>query len=288
MIQCWTMTFENVRNQTGIASFCDPDVARQFVSSSRWISAGSGKSEEGPGEPHPDDTLAGFGLSYTILDRAIMLQSMESISHSFQLSVSDLLYLHQEYQGAPRYSNFSPSERIVCLLRLGDREGAFDEFSTDLLTPVASHRGPRLPGETTVHVSEIEQSQTKGNEIWKYVRNLLGGDCDEAEGGLDRTTGLISDRGAGGSEFLEHAQTTWRAHRATKGSIAQISARMGVWKNCDPLISICALLNSNQPDGKHAHRNIMERSRNIAGMIPDEHCSSGPIGLRNPVIPIPL
>ena len=284
VIQCWTMTFENLRKQTGIASFCDPDVARQFVSSSRWISAGSGNSE-GPGEPHPDDTLAGFGLSYAILDRAIMLQSMESISHSFQVSVSNLLYLHQEYQGAPRYSNFSPSERIVSQLRLGDREGAFDEFSTDPLDPSRlSSWTQMVRGKLPFTVSEMKAISDHGEvEIWKYVRNLLGGDCDEAERAA--IIELLGSSAIGEGEVQSFLETCPDYMSGSPGDNEVDSLRSlpgwGSGRNYDRLISVCALLNSNQPDGKHAHRNIMERSRNIAGMIPDEHCSeSGPIGLR--------
>ena len=141
-----------------------------------------------------------------------------------------------------------------------------------------------MRGKLPFTVSEMRAISDQGEvEIWKYVRNLLGGDCDEAERAA--MIELLGSSAIGEREVQSFLETCpdYMAGSPSDKEVDSLRSLPG-WgsgKNYDPLISICALLNSNQPDGKHAHRNIMERSRNIAGMIPDEHCSeSGPIGLR--------
>ena len=279
-IQCWAMTLGTARNQTGIASFCDPMVARQFVSSQRWITASSATPEGGvPGEPHPDDTLAGFKRSSTILDRSLLLQSMEAISLSSQESIANLLYLHQESHGAPRYSTFPLSERIRALLRLGDREGAFSELVTHPRDPesISSWTG-MVEGTLPFTVLEMKRiSDHPDVGIWSFIRDLLGCECqgDERRTVIELLSSSIMDQGAIRS-FLELCPD-YMAVSPSAAEIDSMSSISGLDDGITPysLIRACRLLNSNQPRGNHGNRHIEGRSKQIIGMVPDNYHSEG-------------
>jgi hypothetical protein len=279
-IQCWAMTLGTARNQTGIASFCDPMVARQFVSNQRWITASSATPEgRAPGEPHPDDTLAGFERSSTILDRSLLLQSMEAISLSTQESIANLLYLHQESHGAPRYTTFPRSERIRALLRLGDREGAFSEFVTYPLDSESTSSWTGLvEGKLPFTVVEMKRiSEHPDVEIWTFIRNLLGCECqgDERRTVIELLNSSIMDQGAIQS-FLELCPD-YMADSPSATEIGSMSSISGLDDGIPPysLIRVCRLLNSNQPGGNVGSRHIEGRSKQILGMVPDNYYSEG-------------
>ena len=273
-IQCWAMRPDPRRSQTGISCNSHISVSRGIVSSSSWITNNSGnETSDAIGSPDQNDPLFKFRRSSPILSRARALHSMEGLSNSIGEQLPNLLFLHEEGLGSPRYSSFLQSDRIRLLLKLGERNGAFNEL---LAAPSAPDALPAwreiVPGSLPFTSDELRNLyESLGPGVWNYISQVIGGTCS----GADRASviQLMSDVGLEEEElpyFLSLCPDymSGTPESSEVESMRSISAWEGV-NTSEDIMRICRLANSHQPKPSGSEY-IESRATNMARMMETE------------------